>query len=228
MTGSDLNNLTRTRVKICGITRSQDALAAAYAGADAIGLVFYEKSLRHVTVDSAKAIVKAIPPFVTIVGLFVGAGKDKIRAVLENIPIDILQFHGDESDEQCQQYGRPYIKAIRVREQLELDDLLNRYPGASALLLDSYVQGTRGGTGIAFDWSIVPPVCNKPIILAGGLTPANVRRAITQVKPYGVDVSGGVETGKGIKDAGKIAAFMQEVTNAQDEFRGRHCTPVQV
>jgi phosphoribosylanthranilate isomerase len=217
MTDTDLSIPSRVRVKICGITRPQDALAAANAGTDAIGLIFYEKSPRYVTIDSARLIVKTIPPFVTIVGLFVDAMKDEINTVLDNIPLDILQFHGDESDEQCQQYSRPYIKAVRMREQIKLDDVADQYSGASALLLDTYVKDARGGTGIVFDWLMIPPERNKPIILAGGLTPENVREAITQVKPYGVDVSGGVETGKGIKDAGKIAAFMKEVTDAQNE-----------
>jgi phosphoribosylanthranilate isomerase len=161
--------------------------------------------------------MKTIPPFITIVGLFVDAKKDEINTVLDNIPLDILQFHGDESDEQCQQYSRPYIKAVRMREQIKFDNLAEQYQGASALLLDTYIKDARGGTGVVFDWLMIPPERNKPIILAGGLTPENVREAITQVRPYAVDVSGGVETGKGIKDAGKITAFMKEVTGTQNE-----------
>ena len=217
MTNTVLSNPSRVRVKICGITRLQDALAAVNTGADAVGLIFYEKSPRYVTIDTARLIVKTIPPFVTIVGLFVDARKDEIKTVLDNIPLDILQFHGDESDEQCQQYSRPYIKAVRMWEQIKLDDVAEQYSGASALLLDTYIKDARGGTGIVFDWLMIPPERNKPIILAGGLTPENVREAITQVRPYGVDVSGGVETRKGIKDAAKIAAFMKEVTDAQNE-----------
>ena len=148
MTGTVSSLPSRVRVKICGITRPQDALAAANAGADAIGLVFYEKSPRYVTIDTARLIVKTIPPFVTIVGLFVDAKKDEINTVLDNIPLDILQFHGDESDEQCQQYSRPYIKAVRMREQIKLDDVADQYSGASALLLDTYIKDARGGTGI--------------------------------------------------------------------------------
>jgi phosphoribosylanthranilate isomerase len=193
-----------------------DALAAANAGADAIGLIFYKKSPRYVTIDTARLIVKTIPPFVTIVGLFVDAKKDEINTVLDNIPLDILQFHGDESDEQCQQYSRPYIKAVRMREQIKFDSLAEQYQGASALLLDTYVKDAQGGTGVVFDWLMIPPERNKPIILAGGLTSENVREAITQVRPYGVDVSGGVETGKGIKDAVKITAFMKEATGTQN------------
>jgi len=217
MTDTVLLIPSRIRVKICGITRPQDALAAVNTGADAVGLIFYEKSPRYVTIDTARLIVKTIPPFVTIVGLFVDAKKDEINTVLDNIPLDILQFHGDESDEQCQQYSRPYIKAVRMWEQIKLDDVAEQYSGASALLLDTYIKDARGGTGIVFDWLMIPPERNKPIILAGGLTPENVREAITQVRPYGVDVSGGVETRKGIKDAAKIAAFMKEVTDAQNE-----------
>lgn len=218
MTDSELIEHMRTRIKICGITRTQDAIAAAYAGADAIGLVFYEKSPRYVTIEDAGSIVCNIPPFVSIVGLFVDAREDDVNAVLDSVPIDILQFHGDETDEQCRRYPRPYIKAIRIRQQHALDDVANRYPGASALLLDSFVKDIRGGTGVVFDWSMVPPERSKPVILAGGLTPENVRHAVAKVKPYGVDVSGGVETNKGIKDAGKIAAFIKEVTDAQGEY----------
>jgi phosphoribosylanthranilate isomerase len=217
MTDTVLSIPYRVRVKICGITRPQDALAVVNAGADAIGLIFYEKSPRYVTIDTARLIMKTIPPFITIVGLFVDAKKDEINTVLDNIPLDILQFHGDESDEQCQQYSRPYIKAVRMREQIKFDNLAEQYQGASALLLDTYIKDARGGTGVVFDWLMIPPERNKPIILAGGLTPENVREAITQVRPYAVDVSGGVETGKGIKDAGKITAFMKEVTGTQNE-----------
>ena len=203
------------RSKICGITRVQDALAAVEAGADAIGLVFYAKSPRAVSVEQAAAIVQALPPFVTCVGLFVSMPRDDVQAVLQRVPLDLLQFHGDESPVDCEGYGRPYIKALRVRPGEDLAATMALYAGARGILLDTFVEGVPGGTGAAFDWSLVPPDVAKPIILAGGLEASNVAAAIRQVRPYAVDVSGGVEASKGIKDADKIRAFVQAVRNAQ-------------
>lgn len=203
------------RSKICGITRVQDALAAVEAGADAIGLVFYAKSPRAVSVEQAAAIVQALPPFVTCVGLFVNMARDDVQAVLQRVPLDLLQFHGDESPVDCEGYGRPYIKALRVRPGEDLAATMALYAGARGILLDTFVEGVPGGTGAAFDWSLVPPDVAKPIILAGGLEASNVAAAIRQVRPYAVDVSGGVEASKGIKDADKIRAFVQAVRNAQ-------------
>ncbi|WP_212630348.1 phosphoribosylanthranilate isomerase [Pseudomonas sp. KB-10] len=203
------------RSKICGITRVQDALAAVEAGADAIGLVFYAKSPRAVSVEQAAAIVQALPPFVTCVGLFVNMPRDDVQAVLQRVPLDLLQFHGDESPVDCEGYGRPYIKALRVRPGEDLAATMALYAGARGILLDTFVEGVPGGTGAAFDWSLVPPDVAKPIILAGGLEASNVAAAIRQVRPYAVDVSGGVEASKGIKDADKIRAFVQAVRNAQ-------------
>lgn len=201
----------RTRVKICGITRPEDALAAARHGADAIGLVFYPPSPRYVDPAQAQAICAALPPFVSVVGLFVNAAADAVHAALRAVPLDVLQFHGDESPEYCGRFGRPYLKALRMREGLDVAAEAARYAGAQGLLLDTYQPGLVGGTGQVFDWRRVPQNLNRPIVLAGGLEPANVAAAIATVRPYAVDVSGGVEQGKGIKNAEKIAAFMREV-----------------
>lgn len=203
--------MTAVRVKICGITRVEDALAAAAAGADAIGLVFYANSPRAVGIEQAQAIIAALPPFVTTVGLFVDIQRDELQRILASVPLDLLQFHGDESVEQCEGFGRPYIKALRVKAGDDIIAEVSRYPGASGILLDTYVEGVPGGTGKAFDWSLVPEKLSKPVILAGGLRPDNVAEAVRQVRPYAVDVSGGVEAGKGIKDAERVAAFIRAV-----------------
>ncbi|HWV10380.1 MAG TPA: phosphoribosylanthranilate isomerase [Pseudomonas sp.] len=198
------------RSKICGITRIEDALVAVDAGADAIGLVFYAKSPRAVDVAQARAILAALPPFVTTVGLFVNIEREALRAILAEVPLDLLQFHGDETLADCEGHGRPYIKALRVKPGDDVAAQIAAYPSAAGILLDTFVAGVPGGTGEAFDWSLVPRDVQVPIILAGGLTPENVRGAIEQVRPYGVDVSGGVEASKGIKDAAKVRAFVGE------------------
>lgn len=203
--------MSAVRSKICGITRIQDALAAVEAGADAIGFVFYAKSPRAVTFEQARAIVKALPPFVTTVGLFVNASDQELQEILGAVPLDLLQFHGDESAEECERWQRPYIKALRVKAGDDIVAACEAYPGASGILLDAYVEGIPGGTGEAFDWSLIPQGLSKPIILAGGLTPDNVAKAVARVRPYAVDVSGGVEASKGIKDHGKIQAFIKAV-----------------
>lgn len=207
----------RTRVKICGITRPQDALAAAQAGADAIGLVFYPASPRAVEIDQAGEIVEALPPFVTTVGLFVDAGEAEIRRILEVIPLDLLQFHGDETPDACRRYGRPYLKALRMREQADVIATAKHYHDAAGLLLDTYKAGQPGGTGERFDWRRIPATLPKPIVLAGGLTPENVAEAVLMARPYGVDVSGGVEAQKGIKDVYKIQSFIAEVERGDRE-----------
>jgi len=199
------------RSKICGITRVEDALAAADAGADAIGLVFYAKSPRAVSVPQARAIVAALPPFVTTVGLFVNASRCELNEILEAVPLDLLQFHGDETASDCAGYHRPYIKALRVRPGEDVRARCAEYPQAAGILLDTFVAGVPGGTGEAFDWRLVPEDPGCPIILAGGLTPENVTAAIRQVRPWAVDVSGGVEAQKGIKDAEKVRAFVAAV-----------------
>lgn len=206
--------MTVVRSKICGITRIEDALAAVEAGADAIGLVFYAKSPRAVSIEQAAAILRVLPPFVTTVGLFVDMPRDELRQLLERLPLDLLQFHGDESPADCEGYGRPYIKALRVRPGEDVSAIMAPYSGARGILLDTFVAGVPGGTGASFDWSLVPDDAGKPIILAGGLDAGNVAAAIRQVRPYAVDVSGGVEAGKGIKDAGRIRAFIQAVREA--------------
>lgn len=191
-----------------------DALAAVQNGCDAIGLVFYPPSPRYVSPELAAQIVKSLPPFVAAVGLFVDADESEIRSVLSNVPLDTLQFHGDETARDCEKYGIPYIKAVRVRSDTNLLQYAVDYTAAKALLLDTYAEGVAGGTGKIFDWKLIPAHLPKPVILAGGLTPENVGQAICQVRPYAVDVSGGVEKTKGIKDADRIAAFMRGVQDA--------------
>jgi phosphoribosylanthranilate isomerase len=203
----------RTRVKICGITRAEDAASAVELGCDAIGLVFYEPSPRYVPPARASEIVAKLPPFVTAVGLFVDATPDYVQEVLAHVRLDLLQFHGDEAPEYCRQFGVPYLKAVRVRPETNLLQYAAAYADAKALLLDTYVSGTPGGTGVTFDWTLVPKAFPMPIILAGGLDAGNVSEAIRQSRPYAVDVSGGVERQKGIKDADKMAAFMRGVLN---------------
>ena len=204
----------RTRVKICGITRVEDALIAVAQGADAIGLVFYPPSPRYVTPAQAAEIVNALPAFITVVALFVDASRTDVEAVLSQVNIDLIQFHGQETADECRQYGKSYMKAIRVKSDTNLVQYTTEYLDAKALLLDTYAEGVPGGTGQVFDWTIIPKNLSKPIVLAGGLDVENVEQAIRQVKPYAVDVSGGVEFKKGIKDAAKIAAFMRGVSNA--------------
>ncbi|AKA25430.1 N-(5'-phosphoribosyl)anthranilate isomerase [Pseudomonas chlororaphis] len=186
-------------------------MAAVEAGADAIGLVFYARSPRAVNVQQARAIIAALPPFVTTVGLFVNASRCELGEILDAVPLDLLQFHGDETPADCEGYHRPYIKALRVKAGDDIAGACVAYARASGILLDTYVEGVPGGTGEAFDWSLVPQGLSKPIILAGGLSAENVGQAIARVRPYAVDVSGGVEQSKGIKDHARIRAFMQAV-----------------
>jgi phosphoribosylanthranilate isomerase len=201
----------RTRVKICSITRIEDANAAAAAGADAIGLVFDPRSPRVVSIEQARAVVAATPPYVTVVGLFVDAAPEAIRNVLSRVNLSLLQFHGSETPEQCRLYGRPYVKAIPMRDDVDLSVEEKRFSDAAGLLLDTFTAGMAGGSGRTFDWSRVPTRRTKPVILAGGLTPENVGEAIRRVRPYAVDVSSGVEVAKGIKDPTKIIAFIKAV-----------------
>ena len=201
----------RTRIKICGITRVEDALICAQYGADAIGLVFYDKSPRNVTIAQAKAIVAALPPFVSVVGLFVNAQLNAIQMAISQLHLDVLQFHGDEAPEFCAQFNLPFYKAVRVNSDTNLLQYCLDYSQAQALLLDAYSDAGYGGTGQTFDWNLIPQNLPKPVILAGGLNADNVADAIRRAQPYAVDVSGGIEHSKGIKDAAKIAAFMQAV-----------------
>jgi phosphoribosylanthranilate isomerase len=203
-----------TRAKICGITRVQDGLDAVRFGAHAIGLLFYAPSPRSVTVEQARAVVDALPPFVTAVGLFVNADAAAVRSTLAAVPLQLLQFHGDETPEYCAAFGVPYLKAVRVRPGVDLLQYAQNFHGARGLLLDAYVEGVRGGTGATFDWALIPRSLPLPIVLSGGLDPDNVGAAVRAVRPWAVDVSSGVESAKGIKDAVKIEAFMNGVRNA--------------
>jgi len=202
---------------MCGITRAEDALVAARLGVDAIGLVFYAASSRHVTIDQARAIIERLPPFVTTVGLFVNASVNEVEDVLDQVPLDLLQFHGDETVMYCGQFRRPYIKAIRMKAGMSLVAEMENYRDAQGLLLDTYVEGVPGGTGQTFDWSTVPAGLKRPIILAGGLIAGNVTDAIARVRPWAVDVSGGVESAKGIKDIDMMTAFVQAVKSANNQ-----------
>jgi phosphoribosylanthranilate isomerase len=203
--------VSRTRVKVCGITRQRDAFDAIEAGADALGFVFYDKSPRAVSIEQAAEICRELPAFVTLTALFVDADEQRIRHVLGAVPIDLLQFHGAESPQECERYSTPYIKALRVKPGIDLVQQGARYQRAKALLLDAYKTGVPGGTGETFDWLLIPDSLKKPVILAGGLNSDNIATAIRQVRPYAVDVSGGVEQNKGIKDPLKIQAFIDEV-----------------
>ena len=206
-----MEQYNRTRVKICGITSVKDAIFAVNAGADAIGLVFYAPSTRFVTIEQAQQIVAAVPPFVSVVALFVNALTTEIKTVLAQVRIDIVQFHGDETRSDCEQIKLPYYKAIRIKADTNLLQYEAEFSSAKALLLDTYSDAAFGGTGQVFDWSLIPQNLTKPVILAGGLTAENVALGIKQVRPYAVDVSGGVEQSKGVKDVAKIAAFMHAV-----------------
>jgi len=203
-----------TAVKICGITRVEDALAATRAGAHAIGLVFYTPSPRCVTPARAADVIRAFPPFVTAVGLFVDPGAEEVRSTLAAAPLQLLQFHGAETPAFCRQFARPYMKTVRMKPGVDLLQYAQNYHDARALLLDSYVEGLHGGSGAVFDWSLVPRDLPLPVVLSGGLTVENVGEAVRKVRPAAVDVSSGVESAKGIKDARKIAAFIKEVRSA--------------
>jgi phosphoribosylanthranilate isomerase len=204
----------RTRIKICGITRIEDGLAAARAGADAIGLVFYEKSPRCLDLDRARDIVRALPPFITTVGLFVNHDSGFVRDALSSVPLDLLQFHGEETLDYCTAFGKPFLKAVRVREGLNLVEYAAGFGAAHGLLLDAYHPDMQGGTGVTFDWNLIPRGLPSPVVLSGGLDAGNVGAAVCMVRPWAVDVSSGVEAAKGIKDADKITAFVRGVRNA--------------
>lgn len=205
----------RTRVKICGITRAEDSLAAISSGTDAIGFVFWQQSPRNILPQQAKSITRNIPAFVTTVGVYVNPSADWVRETSTIANLNLLQFHGDEAPEFCDQFALPYIKALRIKEGVDLLECSNRYQNAKALLLDTYSANMPGGTGEVFDWKLIPSNLPLPIILSGGLTPDNVAQAITKVRPWAVDVSSGVEVSKGIKDINKISAFMQKVKNCE-------------
>ena len=206
--------MNKTAVKICGLTREEDALAAARLGAHALGFVFYARSPRYVESARAAAIVRVLPPFVTSVGLFVNAQAGDVERVLDEVPLDLLQFHGEETPAYCAQFRRPYIKALRVRPGVDLLQYARQYEGARGLLLDAFVEGTHGGTGSGFDWNLIPSGLPLPVVLSGGINAGNVTVAIQRVRPCAVDVSSGVESAPGIKDARKMTDFFQGVRNA--------------
>jgi phosphoribosylanthranilate isomerase len=201
----------RTRVKICGITRPVDGQAAARAGADAIGLVFYAKSPRYVELAQAQAICAALPPFVSVVALFVDAARDQVQRVLDEVPVDLLQFHGQEDAAYCERFGAPYVKTIAMAEGVDTEAAMRGHPAARGFLFDAHQPDTHGGGGRTFNWSAMPADGGRALILAGGLTPDNVAAAIEQSRPFAVDVSSGVEVEKGIKSADRIEAFMRGV-----------------
>lgn len=203
------------RIKVCGFTRAEDARAACEAGIDAIGLVFYEKSPRHVTIAQAQTIIAALPPLVTVVALFVNASREFVESVLAACSIDVLQFHGEESGEFCRQFQRPYLKAVRVQPGLDWARLAAEYADSRGLLTDAFVEGAHGGTGKTFDWRLLPEQCALPLILSGGLDAANVADAIARTGPLAVDVSSGVEEGKGIKSARRVAEFVLAVRTGE-------------
>lgn len=203
-----------TRVKICGITRIGDALAAARLGAHAVGLVFHAGSPRAVTPAQAREIIDALPPFVVPVGLFVNADARIVRETLAAAPVQLLQFHGDETPDFCAGFGLPFLRAVRVRAGTDLLQYAREFHAAKGLLLDAWVEGARGGTGTTFDWSLIPGDLPAPVVLSGGLNPDNVEQAVRRVRPWAVDVSSGVESAKGIKDVRKMEAFMTGVRNA--------------
>lgn len=199
------------RVKVCGITRSEDAIAAVQNGVDAIGFVFWPYSTRYIDPESARRIAEVIPPFICTVGVYVDPDAAWVEETARAAKLNLLQFHGDESPEFCNQFSQPYIKAIRVKPDTDLLQYAQRYGAAKGLLLDTYAANMPGGTGHAFDWQLIPQQLSLPLILSGGLNPDNVARAIKQTQPWAVDVSSGVEASKGIKDEKKIIAFMQGV-----------------
>ncbi len=205
--------MSRTRIKICGLTRPQDVRAAVDHGADAIGFVFYPPSPRAVSIEQAAELVALLPPFVTSVGLFVNAAEEQINDVLEHVPLQLLQFHGDEAEADCARYGRPWIKAARMRAGIDLIEFFSLHPRAGGILLDAFVEGYGGG-GKTFDWSLIPEGFGRPLVLSGGLDAGNVVEAVRRVRPWAVDVSSGVESDKGIKDVAKIAAFIAGVRHA--------------
>ncbi len=205
--------MSRTRIKICGLTRPQDVRAAVDHGADAIGFVFYAPSPRAVSISQAAELVALLPPFVTSVGLFVNATEDEVNSVLEDVPLQLLQFHGDETEADCSRYGRPWIKAARMRAGVDLVEFASLHPCASGILLDAFVEGYGGG-GKTFDWSLIPQGFGRQLVLSGGLDADNVVEAVRRIRPWAVDVSSGVESDKGIKSTAKIAAFIAGVRDA--------------
>ena len=206
--------MSGVRVKICGITNIGDARAVIDAGADALGLVFYSASPRAIDIEQARSIALAVGPFITVTGLFVNADPEFVNALLARVPLQLLQFHGDETAAYCESFRRPYMKAIRMRPELDVEAAIAAHLNASGILLDAYRPGIPGGTGETFDWDRVPRHASVPLVLAGGLTSENVARAVRQTGVYGVDVSGGVESAPGKKDHNQIKSFINNARSA--------------
>ena len=213
-------NSHRTRIKICGLRDAAMAARAAEAGADAIGIVFHPSSPRHASLEEARAVAQALPAFVQAVGLFVNAPESRVREVLAAVPLSLLQFHGDEEPAYCAGFGLPWLKGVRVGEGTDLLECRRRFSRATALLLDASVPGEYGGTGASFDWSLVPRGIASRIVLSGGLTPGNVGAAVAAVRPWAVDVSSGVESSRGVKDAALIQEFVRSVKDADARTAG--------
>lgn len=211
----DIRVMTRTRVKVCGLCTLADAKHAIIAGADAIGMVFYSKSPRYISIADAQEIVSRIPPFASTVGLFVNSRFETVRNILSEVPLDLLQFHGDEDEVFCNSFNRPYIKAVRVKADTDLLHICHQYPSARGILLDSYKKGTPGGTGETFDWGMIPRRLPLPVVLAGGLDANIVAEAVSAVHPWAVDVSSGVELSPGIKDRQKVEQFIRAVESSR-------------
>ncbi|MDD7804222.1 MAG: phosphoribosylanthranilate isomerase [Endozoicomonas sp. (ex Botrylloides leachii)] len=201
------------KIKVCGITSVSDAVASVMAGVNALGLIFYPKSPRYLTIEIASEIARQVPPFTCLVGVFINATKPDIAAVLKQVPLGLLQFHGNESEADCRSWGIPYIKAFRVKPTSRITEMVTPFHSASGYLLDSYHPKIEGGVGKPFDWNLIPDKLDKPIILAGGLNPDNISEALAVVQPYAVDVSSGVELTYGVKDLDKIHAFVQSIGN---------------
>lgn len=213
-------NHPRTRIKVCGITRLEDAARCAELGVDALGFVFYEPSPRYIPPAAARRIMRGVPPFVSRVGLFVNAPREVVLAALAEAPLNLLQFHGDEDEAYCASFGRPYMKAARMKPGVDLIEFAARFSSADAILCDAFVAG-YGGAGKTFDWNLLPPAATlaRPLVLSGGLDDENVALAIRQVRPAAVDVSSGVEAAKGIKDHAKLKAFVEKVREADESIR---------
>jgi phosphoribosylanthranilate isomerase len=207
----------RTRIKICGITRSEDARAAVELGADALGFVFYPPSPRHVEIEQAASLVAMLPPFVQSVALFMDAEAGYVRDVLVAVPFDLLQFHGSETPEFCAAFGRPYIKSVPMGGGVEPREYAAKFADSRGFLLDSNAVGQAGGSGHAFDWSAVPDLGGRPLILAGGLNPDNVAEGVRTVRPWAIDVSSGVEAAKGLKDRARMQRFIEEIKRVDSE-----------
>lgn len=211
--------MASTRIKICGITRVEDVWAAVESGADALGLNFFSESARCVSPDLARELVAAVPPFISVVGLFVDEPADSVKRTLESVPLDLLQFHGDETPDYCEQFSRPWIKALRVKPGVDITAECERYAASRGILLDTWHEGSAGGTGETFDWNLAADELPLPVVLAGGLHEGNVGEAVRALRPAAVDVASGVESAPGIKDAARMAQFVRAVRDVDEALR---------